>query len=55
MLILEEESRSASDELYVTTDDGSYGQHGFVSDVLKDIIASGQKWTGYFPSGPYPW
>ena len=54
MLILEEESRSASDELYVTTDDGSYGQHGFVSDVLKGIIASGLKIDRVFAIGPVP-
>jgi ferredoxin/flavodoxin---NADP+ reductase len=54
LLILEEESRSASDELYVTTDDGSYGQHGFVSDVLKGIIASGLKIDRVFAIGPVP-
>lgn len=35
MLILEEEMRKVSTELYVTTDDGSYGHHGFVTDVFK--------------------
>jgi ferredoxin--NADP+ reductase len=35
LLILEEEMREICDELYITTDDGSKGTHGFVSDLLK--------------------
>lgn len=38
MLIMQQEMRKASHELLVTTDDGSYGHHGFVTDVLKDIL-----------------
>jgi len=38
MLILEDEMRAISDQLFVTTDDGSYGQHGFVTDELKRLI-----------------
>ncbi len=38
LLILEDKMRLASHELYVCTDDGSYGHHGFVTDVLKDIL-----------------
>ncbi|MCJ7596896.1 MAG: sulfide/dihydroorotate dehydrogenase-like FAD/NAD-binding protein [Desulfobacterales bacterium] len=38
LLILEDEMRAASHELHVCTDDGSYGRHGFVTDVLKDIL-----------------
>lgn len=38
LLILEEKMKSASHELHVCTDDGSYGHHGFVTDVLKDIL-----------------
>ena len=54
MLILEEESRSVSDELHVTTDDGSHGYHGFVSDVLRDLIAAGTKIDRVFTIGPVP-
>jgi ferredoxin--NADP+ reductase len=39
LLILEDEMREACDELFVTTDDGSRGVHGFAADVLKKIIA----------------
>lgn len=38
LLILEDEMRATSDELFVCTDDGSYGRHGFVTDVLKDLM-----------------
>ena len=30
--------KAASNELHVCTDDGSYGHHGFVTDVLKDVL-----------------
>lgn len=38
LLILEDELRKVSDELYITTDDGSYGRKGFVTDILRDIL-----------------
>jgi len=38
LLILENEMRKISDELIVTTDDGSYVQKGFVTDILKKLI-----------------
>ncbi|HDP99027.1 MAG TPA: NADPH-dependent glutamate synthase [bacterium] len=38
MLILEEEMKAISHQFYVTTDDGSYGHHGFVTDELKRLI-----------------
>jgi glutamate synthase (NADPH/NADH) small chain len=39
MVILENEMRAVSDELYITTDDGTAGRHGFVSDELQRLIA----------------
>ncbi|MEE1075001.1 MAG: sulfide/dihydroorotate dehydrogenase-like FAD/NAD-binding protein [Acutalibacteraceae bacterium] len=38
IVILEEEMRNVSDSYFVTTDDGSYGRKGFVTDVLKELI-----------------
>jgi ferredoxin/flavodoxin---NADP+ reductase len=38
LLILEDEMRAISDEVHVTTDDGSYGVKGFVTDALKRVI-----------------
>lgn len=43
MLILEDEIKEYSHEIYISTDDGSRGHHGFVTDVLKDIITKSQK------------
>jgi ferredoxin--NADP+ reductase len=40
LLILEDQMRAASHELKVCTDDGSYGHHGFVTDVLKEILTT---------------
>ena len=40
LLIFEKDLEGFSDELHVATDDGSKGHHGFVSDVLRKIIAS---------------
>jgi len=41
LLILEEKMKAASHELHVCTDDGSYGHHGFVTDVLKEVLEKG--------------
>jgi len=41
LLIMEDHMKAASHELRVCTDDGSYGHHGFVTDVLKEILEAG--------------
>jgi ferredoxin--NADP+ reductase len=41
ILILEDQMRAASHELHVCTDDGSYGHHGFVTEVLKKVLEKG--------------
>ncbi len=38
LLIMEEQMKAASDTLHLCTDDGSKGHHGFVTDVLKDVL-----------------
>jgi len=38
LLILESQMRKASHDLRISTDDGSYGHHGFVTEVLKEIL-----------------
>ena len=38
LLILEDKMTAASHKLHVCTDDGSYGHHGFVTDVLKEVL-----------------
>ena len=41
LLIMEDQMRAASHEMFITTDDGSYGRHGFVTDQLRDILDEG--------------
>jgi len=43
MIILEKEMRAVSDELYITTDDGTEGRHGFVTDELRRMIEENTK------------
>lgn len=38
IVILEDEMKKVSDNLYITTDDGTYGEKGFVTDVLKRLL-----------------
>jgi ferredoxin--NADP+ reductase len=52
LLIREKELREVSSELYVTTDDGSAGHHGFVSDILKKLIDDGRKIDRVLAVGP---
>lgn len=44
-VILEDKMRKACDELFVTTDDGSYLKKGFVTDVLKELFSVIEKST----------
>ena len=41
LLILEEQMRELCDEVVATTDDGSYGVHGLVTDALQDLVEHG--------------
>ena len=52
LLILEEEMKQVSDELYVSTDDGSKGHKGFVSDVLRCLIARKYQFDIVYAIGP---
>lgn len=40
LIIMEEVMQKASNEVIVTTDDGSYGRKGFVTQVLQDLISN---------------
>jgi glutamate synthase (NADPH) small chain len=53
-VILEEELKKVSDECYITTDDGSYGYHGFTTQKLQEIIDSGTKIDYVLAIGPMP-
>jgi len=52
LLILEDEMRRISNRLFVATDDGSKGQQGFVSDVLKTLIEKGSGFSAVYAVGP---
>lgn len=54
LLILEDEMREASDELYVVTDDGSYERQGLVVDPLSDLIFEGRTFDVIYAIGPMP-
>ncbi len=43
LLILEKEMAAVSDQLLITTDDGTYGRHGFVTDAIQGLIDEGVK------------
>jgi ferredoxin--NADP+ reductase len=45
LLILENEMHKTCDELFITTDDGSYGRKGFVTDVLRELFSVIEKST----------
>ncbi len=52
LLILEEEFAAISDELIVTTDDGSYGRKALVTEPLKEICQRDPKPDKAFVIGP---
>ncbi len=52
LLFWEERFREISHELYITTDDGSYGRKGFVSDELQRLIDDGYKIDRVWAIGP---
>lgn len=43
LLILEDEMREVAGNLYITTDDGSYGAHGMVTAVVEDLVKNQNK------------
>jgi ferredoxin--NADP+ reductase len=52
LLICEEMLKAVCDELYVATNDGSYGRQGMVSDVLQGLLDEGEDIRLIFPVGP---
>ncbi len=37
IIVIEEEAKKVCNNLYITTDDGSYGNHGNVTDMMKNL------------------
>lgn len=54
IVILEDEFKAVSSNLYITTDDGSYGEKGFVTDKLKSLIDGGNNYDLVLAIGPVP-
>ncbi len=52
-VILEDEMKKVCNEVFITTDDGSYGKHGFVTDQLKELIEN-RKIDFVLAIGPIP-
>lgn len=51
-IILEDEMKEVSDKLIITTDDGSNGLQGFVTDRLREELESGEKYDEVIAIGP---
>jgi len=52
LIILEDQMAKVSDKLIITTDDGSNGKKGFVTDVLKSLIEEGNQYDLVIAIGP---
>ena len=52
LIILEKEMEAVAGNLYITTDDGSYGRSGMVTKVIDDLIAEGKTYTKCVAIGP---
>jgi ferredoxin--NADP+ reductase len=52
LIFWEDHLRSFSDQMIVTTDDGSYGRKGVVTEPLKEILESGEKIDRVVAIGP---
>ena len=52
LIFWEDQLRRVSDQLIVTTDDGTYGRKGLVTEPLKELLSSGQKVDRVIAIGP---
>ncbi len=52
LIILEDELEKVCNNLYITTDDGSNGRKGFVTDMLKELIEKGNEYDLVIAIGP---
>ena len=52
LLILEEEMKQVAGNLYVTTDDGSYGFHGMGTNQLEELVKNGNTYDLCIAIGP---
>lgn len=52
LVIFREEFEALANEVYIATNDGSLGVKGFVTDVLKDLLAQGKVYDEVITIGP---
>lgn len=52
LLILEKEMEAVAGNLYITTDDGSYGRSGMVTQTISDLVGEGKKYDICIAIGP---
>lgn len=52
LLILEPEMEAVAGNLYITTDDGSYGRSGMVTKTIEDLVAEGKQYDVCIAIGP---
>jgi ferredoxin--NADP+ reductase len=52
LIIMENKMRAVSDEVIITTDDGSYGAKGLVTDAIQKLIDAGRKIDQVIAIGP---
>lgn len=52
LLILEKEMEAVAGNLYITTDDGSYGRSGMVTQTIKDLVEEGNRYDVCVAIGP---
>ena len=54
IVILEDEFKACADNLYLMTDDGSYGEQGFVTVKLQQLLEAGREYDEVLAIGPVP-
>ena len=54
IVILEDEFRAVADNMYLMTDDGSYGEQGFVTVKLDELLKAGREYDAVLAIGPIP-
>ena len=54
IVILEDEFKAVSDNMYLMTDDGSYGEQGFVTQPLQEMLEAGETFDEVLAIGPIP-
>ncbi len=54
LVMYENELKLSTNNLYIMTDDGSYGEKGFVTTKIQELLATGKKYDCVFAVGPLP-